>query len=56
MCIRDSSEYYEVTEDAAARINAARAAGGRIICVGTTSVRTLETVTDEKGVVHAGSG
>lgn len=50
------SEYYEVTEDAAARINAARAAGGRIICVGTTSVRTLETVTDEKGVVHAGSG
>ena len=50
------SEYYEVTPEAAARINAARAAGGRIVCVGTTSVRTLETVTDEAGVVHAGSG
>ena len=30
--------------------------GGRIICVGTTSARTLETVTDESGVVHPGSG
>ncbi|MEG2604235.1 MAG: tRNA preQ1(34) S-adenosylmethionine ribosyltransferase-isomerase QueA, partial [Clostridia bacterium] len=34
-------EHYEVTAQAAARINAARAAGGRCICVGTTSVRTL---------------
>ena len=50
------SEYYEVTEEQAARINAARARGGRIICVGTTSVRTLETVADEHGIVHAGSG
>ena len=50
------SEYYVVTPEAAARINAARAAGGRIVCVGTTSVRTLETVTDEAGIVHAGSG
>ena len=50
------SEYYEVTEEQAARINAARARGGRIICVGTTSVRTLETVADEQGIVHAGSG
>ena len=49
-------EHYAVTEDAAARINAARAHGGRIIAVGTTSARTLETVTDENGVVHAGSG
>lgn len=50
------SEYYEVTPDAAARINAARARGGRIVCVGTTSCRTLESVTDETGVVHAKSG
>lgn len=38
------SEYYEVTPEQAAAINAARARGGRIVCVGTTSVRTLETV------------
>lgn len=37
------SEYFEVTDDAARRINAARARGGRIIAVGTTSVRTLES-------------
>ena len=49
-------EYYEVTEEAAQRINAARARGGRIICAGTTSVRTLETAADENGVVHAGGG
>ena len=50
------SEYYEVSEEAAERINRRRAAGGRIICVGTTSARTLETVTDEAGVVHAATG
>lgn len=50
------SEAYQVTEDAANRINRARAGGGRIFCVGTTSVRTLESVTDEAGVVHAGEG
>ncbi len=50
------SEYYEVTEDAAARINAARARGGRVVCVGTTTVRTLESVADEAGQVRAGSG
>ncbi|MEG0742350.1 MAG: tRNA preQ1(34) S-adenosylmethionine ribosyltransferase-isomerase QueA [Clostridia bacterium] len=49
-------EHYEVTAQAAARINAARAAGGRCICVGTTSVRTLETVTGEERVVKAQSG
>jgi S-adenosylmethionine:tRNA ribosyltransferase-isomerase len=46
-------EYYEVTEDAAERINAARPNGGRIIAVGTTSTRTLESVADESGTVHA---
>ncbi|MBR3299583.1 MAG: tRNA preQ1(34) S-adenosylmethionine ribosyltransferase-isomerase QueA [Clostridia bacterium] len=50
------SEYYECTEEAACRINAARAAGGRIIAVGTTSCRTLESITDESGVVHPGKG
>ena len=37
------SEYFEVTEEAAARINAARERGGRVVAVGTTSVRTLES-------------
>ena len=44
------SEYFEVTEEAAARINAARQRGGRIIAVGTTSVRTLESAA-ENGVL-----
>ena len=37
-------------------LNAIKAAGGRLICVGTTSVRTIETVATEDGVVHPGSG
>ena len=49
-------EYYEVTEDAAERINRARKNGGRIVCIGTTSVRTLETVATDDGIVHAGGG
>lgn len=49
------SELFVVTEEEAAKINAARAAGGRIICVGTTSLRTLESTTDENGIVHADS-
>ncbi len=49
-------EYYEVSEGAAQRINTARAGGGRIIAVGTTSCRTLESVTDDDGVVHGQSG
>ena len=50
------SEYFEVSESAAATINAARAAGGRIVSVGTTSCRTLESVTDDDGIVHAKIG
>ena len=50
------SEYYEVTPEAAEALNAVRAAGGRIVCVGTTSVRTLETVADAEGRIHPGSG
>ncbi|NLI55234.1 MAG: tRNA preQ1(34) S-adenosylmethionine ribosyltransferase-isomerase QueA [Clostridiales bacterium] len=47
-------EYYEVSPEAAGRVNRARASGGRIVAVGTTSCRTLESVTDSAGVVHAG--
>lgn len=50
------SEFYTVTEEAAQAINTARESGGRIISVGTTSTRTLETVADENGIIHAGSG
>ena len=50
------TEYYEVTQDATDRLNAARAHGGRIVCTGTTSVRTLETVTGEDRIVRAGAG
>ena len=44
------SEYFEVTAEAAARINAARERGGRVVAVGTTSVRTLESAA-ENGVL-----
>ena len=50
------SEHYEVTEEAAETINRVRRNGGRIVCVGTTTTRTLESVTDENGVVHPGIG
>ena len=50
------SEYYVVEQAEADKINNARKNGGRIISVGTTSTRTLESVTDENGVVHAGIG
>jgi len=50
------SEYYQVTEEAADRINAAKKEGRRVIAVGTTSVRTLESAADAGGVVRAGSG
>jgi len=50
------SEYYEVTAEAAARINAVRPRGGRIVAVGTTSVRTLESAATNEGAIAAGSG
>ena len=50
------SEFYMVDEDTAATINRAREAGGRVIAVGTTSCRTLESAADEKGIVRPGSG
>ncbi|MCU6697551.1 tRNA preQ1(34) S-adenosylmethionine ribosyltransferase-isomerase QueA [Laedolimicola ammoniilytica] len=50
------SEFYMVEEDQAKLINDTKAAGGRVICVGTTSCRTLESATDENGILKAGSG
>ena len=50
------TEHWEISPDSAARINAARANGHRIVCVGTTSVRTLESSSTEDGIVHPGSG
>lgn len=49
-------EFYQVTEEAAALINQTKKQGGRVVCVGTTSCRTIESASDEAGVVHAGSG
>lgn len=50
------AEYYEVSPETAALLNAARREGRRIIGVGTTAVRTVETVTDEMGFTHPGKG
>lgn len=50
------SEWYEITKENADKINLAKSEGRRVIAVGTTSVRTLETVADEKGFVKAQSG
>ena len=43
------SEYYQITADAAEKINHAKATGHRVICVGTTSCRTIESAADENG-------
>lgn len=50
------NEYYEVSEYAANAINCARNDGRRIIAVGTTSVRTLESVANDEGYIKAGTG
>jgi S-adenosylmethionine:tRNA ribosyltransferase-isomerase len=49
-------EFYRVSAATAHRINDARQEGGKVIAVGTTVVRALETVVDGRGHVHAGSG
>ena len=49
-------EYFRVPRQTAERINAAKRAGVRVIAVGTTVVRALETVTDETGTTSAGEG
>lgn len=50
------SEYYSIVEKEANKINNVIKNGGKIIAVGTTSCRTLETAANEKGLVEAGSG
>jgi S-adenosylmethionine:tRNA ribosyltransferase-isomerase len=50
------AEWGRIAPDAAARINAARAAGGRVIAVGTTALRLLESAADDSGQVHAFAG
>ena len=50
------SEFYVVEESEAKKINDTKAAGGRVICVGTTSCRTIESATGEDGILKAGSG
>ena len=50
------TEFYQVTKEAADEINLAKSNGGRIICVGTTSCRTIESVADENGKIIPGSG
>lgn len=50
------SEYYSISEDSADAINTAKKNGGRIIAVGTTSCRTLESAADNDGFVRSGGG
>ena len=50
------SEYYQVSTEAAEKINRTKKNGGRVICVGTTSCRTVESAADENGQVEAGCG
>ena len=50
------SEHYQVSRETADLINDTKAQGGRVVCVGTTSCRTIESAADERGMVHPGSG
>lgn len=50
------SEFYVVEESEAKKVNDAKAAGGRIVCVGTTSCRTVESASTEEGILEAKSG
>lgn len=50
------SEFYMIDEEAAGKINSAKERGGRVICVGTTSCRTVESAADESGRLSACSG
>ena len=50
------SEWYRISSEAADLINETKRSGGRVICVGTTSCRTIESASDTSGNVSAGSG
>jgi S-adenosylmethionine:tRNA ribosyltransferase-isomerase len=49
-------EYYRVPPETARQVNLARAGGRRVVAVGTTAVRALETMTDADGITHPGDG
>ena len=53
---RVHAEWGRITPEAAARLNAVRAAGGRVVAVGTTSLRLLETAAGEDGAIRAFEG
>ncbi|MBR6228510.1 MAG: tRNA preQ1(34) S-adenosylmethionine ribosyltransferase-isomerase QueA [Eubacterium sp.] len=53
---RMHSEWYRILPEEAEKINRAKKNGGRIICVGTTSCRTIESATDDAGILQAGEG
>ncbi|HEX9158825.1 MAG TPA: S-adenosylmethionine:tRNA ribosyltransferase-isomerase, partial [Rhizomicrobium sp.] len=53
---RMHAEWAELDKATADRLNAARAAGGRIVAVGTTALRTIDTAADEEGTVHPYQG
>ena len=50
------TEYYQITGEAAEKINQTKQTGGKVICVGTTSCRTIESAADEKGMLKESSG
>ena len=49
-------EWYRVPAATAARVNESRRGGGRVVAIGTTVVRALESVVDHRGVLHPGTG
>ncbi len=53
---RVAAERFEITENAASEINAARERGGRVVAVGTTTTRALESSADERGRIRSGGG
>lgn len=50
------TEYFQVSKEAADIINSTKKLGKRVVCVGTTSCRTVESATDDHGIIHPGSG
>ena len=50
------SEWYRILPEEAEKVNHTRANGGRVICVGTTSCRTVESATDQNGILQPGEG
>lgn len=50
------SEFYTVSQEAADMVNETKRNGGRVICIGTTSCRTVESASDDAGILQAGSG